>query len=326
MPLPLVFVQYRLCLLNKKALFPIGTPVHSRWKWTAAPCLLFAPGQPFDLMKHTSFPPRTGPSLGVFPGFLLRFCFLACACALCLIPLTASASSHKSGKISWYGEAFHGKRTASGRTYDQNDFTAAHPNLPFGTVLRIYSLNTNNHVLVEVTDRGPFGGNRLVDVSKRAAKSLGLMALGVGRAAIEVVSRPDGTPIDRENAFYLRLTPALPEAKAQKQLQALQTKMQGKPLKILHSETPAKNNAIVALGPFKSFKQARKARGTGKTQLADATIIEASKDGNTFMQRSSKKPAKSKKDKTTVALAKKQTSSSGLKATNQRRVTVSTPK
>ena len=275
-------------------------------------------------MKHTTFPPRTGPGLGVFPDLLLRFCFLACACALCLIPLTASASSHKSGKISWYGEAFHGKRTASGRTYDQNEFTAAHPNLPFGTVLRVYSLNTNNHVLVEVTDRGPFGGNRLVDVSKRAAKSLGLMALGVGRAAIEVVSRPDGTPIDQENAFYLRLTPALPEAKAQKQLQALQAKMKGKPLKILHSATPAKNNAIVALGPFKSFKQARKARGTDKTQLADATIIEASKDGGTFLQRSPKKPAKN--NKTTVALSKKQTSSSGVKATNLRRVTVSNSK
>ncbi|WP_156908129.1 septal ring lytic transglycosylase RlpA family protein [Desulfovibrio cuneatus] len=276
-------------------------------------------------MKHIAFPRSTGRSLGVFHGVVFRLCSLACAVTLCLVPLTANAntSSNKAGKISWYGEEFHGKRTASGRTYDQNDFTAAHPNLPFGTVLRVYSLNNNSHVLVEVTDRGPFGGNRLVDVSKRAAKSLGLMALGVGRAAIEVVSKPDGTPIDQENAFYLRLTPALPEAKAQKQLQALQTKMQGKPLKIMHSTSSAKNNAIVALGPFKSFKQARKARGTGKTLLSEATIIEASKDGNTFMLRSPKKPAKTKKAKTTVALAKKQTSASGVKATNQRRVTVS---
>ena len=279
-------------------------------------------------MKHTTFPHRTGHSLGVFSGVLLRRSFLACAFALCLAPLTASASasSNKAGKVSWYGEEFHGKRTASGRTYDQNDFTAAHPNLPFGTVLRVYSLNNNSHVLVEVTDRGPFGGDRLVDVSKRAAKSLGLMALGVGRAAIEVVSKPDGTPIDRENAFYLRLTPALSEAKAQKQLQALQTKMQGKPLKIMHSATPSKNNAIVALGPFKSFKQARKARGTGKTLLSDATIIEASKDGTTFMQRRPKKPTKTQKAKTTVALAKKQANPSEVKAPNLRRVTVSASK
>lgn len=276
-------------------------------------------------MKHSTFTHHTGRSLGVFPGVFLRLCFLACAFALSLVPLTASASAsiNNAGKISWYGEEFHGKRTASGRTYDQNDFTAAHPNLPFGTVLRIYSLNNNNHVLVEVTDRGPFGGDRLVDVSKQAATSLGFKNRGVGRATIEVVSKPDGTPIDKENAFYLRLTPALPEAKAQKQLLVLQTKMQDKPLKLLHSATPTKNNAIVALGPFKSFKQARKARGKGKTLLSDAIIIEASKDGTTFMQRSPQKPAKTPKAKATVALAKKQGNTREVKVPVTRRDTIS---
>lgn len=88
------------------------------------------------------------------------------------------------GVASWYGRGFQGHRTASGEIYNQWDYTAAHRTLPFGTVIRIKNLRSQETVLVEITDRGPFVKNRLVDVSRRAAEEIGL--IGPGSAPVEI--------------------------------------------------------------------------------------------------------------------------------------------
>lgn len=88
------------------------------------------------------------------------------------------------GLASWYGQGFHGRRTASGRTFDMNELTAAHRTLPFGTLLRVNNSVSGQSVLVEVTDRGPFIKKRVVDLSKAAARMIGVSVTPVDLYAI----------------------------------------------------------------------------------------------------------------------------------------------
>ncbi len=82
------------------------------------------------------------------------------------------------GKASWYGAAHHGRRTASGETFDRKALTAAHRSLPFGTRLRVTNARTGRSVVVRVNDRGPFGSGRVIDISQSAALVIGLSEVG----------------------------------------------------------------------------------------------------------------------------------------------------
>jgi rare lipoprotein A len=83
------------------------------------------------------------------------------------------------GQASWYGEPFHGRRTASGETFNMNDLTAAHKTLPFGTRVRVRHAVTGKEVTVRINDRGPFTPGRVIDLSRAAATALGLIQSGV---------------------------------------------------------------------------------------------------------------------------------------------------
>ena len=109
--------------------------------------------------------------------------------------LTAVASNSVSkfkqtGLASWYGRQFHGRKTASGETFDMNGLTAAHRSLPLNCYVKVTNKTNGKSVVVKVNDRGPFHGNRVMDLSYGAAKQLGITAKGVGNVAIERVSGP----------------------------------------------------------------------------------------------------------------------------------------
>lgn len=93
-----------------------------------------------------------------------------------------------SGKASYYGEKFHGKKTASGEIYDMNEFTTAHKSLPFGTKVKITNPNNGKSVIVEVNDRGPFIKNRIFDLSKAAFSSIENLKKGVLNIDYEIVN------------------------------------------------------------------------------------------------------------------------------------------
>lgn len=95
------------------------------------------------------------------------------------------------GKASWYGPGFHGKLTASGKRFNQNALTAAHRRLPLGTWVRVTNLNNDKQVVVEINDRGPYRGRRIIDLSKKAARELGMIEDGVVRVKVEVLSVPE---------------------------------------------------------------------------------------------------------------------------------------
>ena len=88
------------------------------------------------------------------------------------------------GIASWYGPGFQGRRTASGERFDMHALTAAHPSLPFGTVVRVESVATGRSVVVRINDRGPHIKQRIIDLSRAAADSLGLLEAGRGIHAV----------------------------------------------------------------------------------------------------------------------------------------------
>ncbi len=94
------------------------------------------------------------------------------------------------GVASWYGPGYDGKRTSSGEDYDQDALTAAHPYWAFGTRVRVTLLATGRSVVVRINDRFPAHKGRAIDVSRAAARAIGLVAAGTGTVRIEVVGAP----------------------------------------------------------------------------------------------------------------------------------------
>lgn len=97
----------------------------------------------------------------------------------------------QTGMASWYGRQFHGRKTASGETFDMNALTAAHRSLPLNCYIRVTNKTNGKSVIVKVNDRGPFHGNRVLDLSYGAAKQLGITSAGVGKVSIERVDGPN---------------------------------------------------------------------------------------------------------------------------------------
>lgn len=93
-----------------------------------------------------------------------------------------------SGWASWYGPECQGSRSASGEIFDQNELTAAHRSLPFGTQVRVTNMLTGRSVVVRINDRGPYIQGRIIDLSTAAAQVLGLMEIGVAPVRVEVLS------------------------------------------------------------------------------------------------------------------------------------------
>ena len=90
----------------------------------------------------------------------------------------SGARAIERGVASWYGEPFHGRRTASGEVFNMNELTAAHKTLPFGTRVRVRHAATGREVVVRINDRGPFTPGRVIDLSRAAAASIGLIQSG----------------------------------------------------------------------------------------------------------------------------------------------------
>lgn len=119
-------------------------------------------------------------------------------CALALLMLAACSSTPKSGgsvasghsesgQASFYGNEFHGRKTANGERFDQAKLTAAHRTLPFGTRLKVTNTENGKSVLVRVNDRGPFVKGRIIDLSSSAFKTIASINAGVAPVRIQVV-------------------------------------------------------------------------------------------------------------------------------------------
>lgn len=129
------------------------------------------------------------------------------------LPTPVTSGWTEEGVASWYGEPFHGRRTASGEVYDMRAPTAAHRTLPFGTLVRVENLANGRSTTLRITDRGPFAKDRILDVSRWGAEELHLIGPGAARVRITVIDAPEanqcwevqaGAFADRANAERLR--------------------------------------------------------------------------------------------------------------------------
>lgn len=98
------------------------------------------------------------------------------------------------GTASWYGPGFDGRKTANGERFDQSAMTAAHPDLPFASTVRVTRVDTGDSVLVRINDRGPYADDRVIDLSRAAAAELGFIADGVAEVRVELVEQ--AVPVD----------------------------------------------------------------------------------------------------------------------------------
>lgn len=113
---------------------------------------------------------------------------------------TRTPKAVQTGKASWYGAAFHGRKTANGEVYDMNHLTAAHKTMPLPSYARVTNLANNRSLIVRVNDRGPFSNNRIIDLSKRAAEMLDYTKAGTANVRVEYVGP---APLHGQDDEYL---------------------------------------------------------------------------------------------------------------------------
>lgn len=104
----------------------------------------------------------------------------------------------QAGIASWYGEMFHGRKTANGEIYDMNALTAAHPTLPLPSYVKVTHLGNGRSLVLRLNDRGPFARNRVIDLSRQAARLLGIHKQGTGPVRVKYL-RP--APLDGNDSF-----------------------------------------------------------------------------------------------------------------------------
>jgi rare lipoprotein A len=116
---------------------------------------------------------------------------LVLACTASLAQAQAQQDANETGLASWYGKRFHGRRTASGEAFDMHALTAAHPNLPFGSWVRVSDPDNGRSVDVRINDRGPHVKQRIIDLSRGAAQALGLVGRGTRKVVITVLTEAE---------------------------------------------------------------------------------------------------------------------------------------
>lgn len=135
------------------------------------------------------------------------------------VPLTSHQTYRKTGIASWYGRKFHGKKTASGETYDMYAMTAAHRTLPIPSYARVTRVGSDQSIIVRINDRGPFHQSRLIDLSYVAAAKLDLIGPGSGKVVVEAITndaiknnawQPDAAPTPKARPIPPAPSPPAP--------------------------------------------------------------------------------------------------------------------
>lgn len=202
--------------------------------------------------------------------------------------LKSAKNYHAQGIASWYGSMFHKRRTSSGERYNMLSMTAAHKTLPLPTYVEVTNLKNNRKVIVKVNDRGPFSGNRLIDLSYVAAKKLGMIGHGTTHVDVKAID---------PNIVYQH-----PELLAQKK---------SKP-KYIASKQP-RNSLYLQVGAFKNKLYAEKLKKRLMPMVAALPIQVTNRDASNKLYRVKIGPIK---DLATANSLKKKLKSVGLTPKN----------
>ena len=173
---------------------------------------------------------------------------------------TVDTGWQQEGEASWYGPGFHGRQTASGEVYDMEAMTAAHNQLPFGSRIRVLNLDNGRETQVRINDRGPFARGRVLDLSRAAAREIGMLGPGTARVRIEVLERSGEMPTRRSRpptaipseCTLVQVGAYRERANAAEAVRRLEAR--GEPVR---EERGADGITRILLGPYESHEQTR---------------------------------------------------------------------
>jgi rare lipoprotein A len=172
----------------------------------------------------------------------------------------------REGIASWYGDPYHGRRTASGEVYDKNKMTAAHRTLPFNTMVLVHNLENGKDVKVRINDRGPFVKNRIIDLSFAAARKIGMVGTGSAHVRIDIL---EDVPVE---GYYAIQVGAFRD---KERAEAMQTQMAGicPPAHIVSIENDDGVLYRVQAGKYSDHSSALKALAELKKLKYDGFVV-----------------------------------------------------
>ena len=187
-------------------------------------------------------------------------------------PISSNVGFVQRGEASWYGQKFHGRPTATGEQYDMYAMTAAHKRLPLPSYVEVRNLDNERRIVVRVNDRGPFYGNRIIDLSYAAAYKLGILAKGTGHVEIRTIT-PENQPV----------------------VTAIPAQMPPAPM-------PAETVVYVQIGAFRNYQNALRLQQRLQQQLRWSVRIVSDFDGQMHRVQTGPIPSVSEADKTVAQL------------------------
>jgi rare lipoprotein A len=173
------------------------------------------------------------------------------------------------GLASWYGPGFHGNKTSNGERYDMHDFTAAHRTLPLGSVVQVQSLSNGRIVVVRINDRGPFAKGRVIDLSYKAGKQIGLIGPGTDKVELRVIAY-EGKP---SAMGYLRVQVASYSELSNANELAARLRRQFKDTRVVMVMLPEGRRYRVQVGNFRTEREAQMVAEQLEAQYQLTTIV-----------------------------------------------------
>ena len=168
------------------------------------------------------------------------------------VPFAEYTAYHEQGVASWYGRRYHGRLTSSGEVYDMYGMTAAHTVLPIPSYARVTRVDDGRSIVVRINDRGPFLGQRIIDLSYTAARKLGIVATGTGEVIVEAILPPASTVVPRP------VSPPVPEPEPVDVDASFQQVRPGHYLQLGAFAMPANARRLVEQNPLPAAMRLRK--------------------------------------------------------------------
>ena len=185
-------------------------------------------------------------------------------------PTKKIESFSQTGKASWYGPGFHGKKTSSGERFDMNTLSAAHRTLPIPSYARVTNLSNGKSVIVRINDRGPFHSNRIIDVSKAAAQQLGFVSQGTAHVKIEQIVPGKSSPTAENKDIFIDLKSFGTEREAQAYLNHTAQNLASSASNPNLSVEKRHYEYVVKMGPFSSQERAAEAEAQARGMIQTA--------------------------------------------------------
>lgn len=194
------------------------------------------------------------------------FILLLSACAPPPPSTTKDKPDQQVGYASWYGGKFHGRKTASGETYDQDAMTAAHKYAPFGALVRVTNLENGKSTIVKINDRGPFVEGRIIDLSREAARKIDMLQTGIAKVRLNFLSRVEMG----DGSYKIQAGSYKDQENAQMQKRDILAKFPNETIQIVE------NNGFfrVMVGPFAKREDAEQALNRLRRSQFDGFILQ----------------------------------------------------